>query len=221
MFNDYFQGSASVGDSNQKYYLINQLLEELQFVNISINTKNDILNALEIGLATLYPSLAVTMIEDLEILLDDALERNKIEFHQGGVRILPTSTSERVKFVGTTLKYRNFLSFLINFTNKGSKSQLVRNAATREEENSLVLEYYAFLSYNYALFLLEKDASRTICPTTEEIYLISANVFDRAYELDKEFIICSNVSELEAHYFACIKLLVDGHFKEPSNLIAQ
>ena len=213
MLNEYFHGSVPVVDLKQKHNLVNQLVEELQFANIQVNIKKDLLNVLEIGLTTLYPSIAVSMIEEIELLLEKLLESNSIEIYNGKIRTIPTSTCERLNFLNGNLEFRNFISFLINFTNKESKRQLVRNLNSKEEENSLLLEYYAFLSYNYALFLLEKGTRLAIIPTIEEMNLISANVFERAYELDKEFIICSNVHELEKNYFACIKLLVDGYFK--------
>lgn len=212
MLNDYIQRSLSVAKSNKSIILFKLFIEEILQADVRITTKRDLLNALDIGFSTFYPEMAISMIEENELLLDNMIEEGILVLNQEGCNIVPFTTEERLKFHLEKFEFRKFLSFLMKFTNKRAKQQLVRSVKSIEEKNSLLLEFYAFLSYNYALFLHEKEIETPIYPNLDEINLISINVFERAYDLEKEYIVCSNVMELEKNYFACIKLLVDGYF---------
>lgn len=214
MINDYIQRSLSVAKSNNCIVLLKLFIEEILQADVSITTKEDLLNALDIGFSTFYPEIAITMIEENELFLDNMIDEGILVLCQEGCSILPSTVQERSRFHMEKFEFRKFLSFLIKFTNKRAKQQLVRSVKSKDEKNSLLLEFYAFLSYNYALYLHEHEIKTPVYPTLDEINLISANVFERAYDLGKEYIVCSNVNELEQNYFACIKLLVDGHFSK-------
>lgn len=214
MNKDYFQRALSVVDSASTSILFKLLVEEIQEAEVNVFTKEDLLNALDIGLSTFNPELAIALIEENELLLEKMIEDGILELNEKGCNIVPSTPDERSKFHMEKFEFRKFLSFLIKFTNKRAKQQLVRSGKSKEEKNSLLLEFYAFLSYNYALYLHEQEIETPIYPTIDEMNIISANVFERAYDLDKEYIVCSNVTELEKNYFASIKLLVDGHFRK-------
>ncbi len=217
MSNSYFQRSVSKAKCEDDILLIRILLEQLQDSEVHLVSKKDIVNGIEIGLSSFYPHLAIKLGDKLEEIIQQMFFDNIISFQEDMKKIwvMPASLEERLKFKRLQFfEFKKFINILIKFTNKRAKGQLVRNAKDKDEGNSLLLEFYAFLSYVYALYLFELGSTIPIYFRAEKINEIADNLFERAYELDKEFIVCCNVSELIKNYFICIKYLVDSYFPE-------
>lgn len=217
MSNSYFQKTAYKVESEDKILLVRIFLEQLQDAEVQLVSKEDIVHSVEIGLSSFYPHIAINIGENLDVIIEQLLLTNVISFQKDSKKILviPASLEEKLKFKRLEFfEFRQFISFLIKFTNKRAKAQLVRNAKSSDEKNSLLLEFYAFLSYVYALYVYELGSTVPIYFKAEKINEIADNLFERAYELDKDFIVCSNVTELVKNYFVCIKFLVDSYFPE-------
>lgn len=217
MSNFYFQGSVSKADSEDKTVLIRIFLEQLQEANINIVSKEDVINAIEIGLSSFYPYIAISIGEKLDDIIEKMIKNNIINFTEENkkIQVIPASLDEKLKFKRVEyFEFKRFISFLVKFTNKRAKAQLARNVKSVDEKNSLLLEFYAFLSYIYALYVYELGSTVPVYFKAEIINDIADNLFERAYEMDKEFIICCNVTELVKNYFVCIKFLVDSYIPE-------
>ena len=216
MSNDYFQEPLSKGsEDTTKIILIKLLIEQLQQTPIEISSKADLIYALEIGLFTFYPPLTLQFNDQLENFIDYLMITNQLTINKEDFWLLPTTINERLQFKRiNSFEFKKFITFLIKFTNKRAKGQLIRNATSKKEENSLLLEFYSLLSYTYSIYLNEIGSTAPIQLNLKGINIVSANLFEKAYDLEKEFIVCSNVNELVKNYFVCIKFLVDSYFPE-------
>ena len=217
MSNKHFHPSHSVPETTNEIILVKLLLEQLLFSDIKVNIKDDLIRAIEIGIATFYPTLAIHLEERIEPIIDYLIFNNLLGLNEGkeGFWTIPTTFEEKLSYQRiNAFEFRKFISFLFKFTKRRAYNELVRNTSTKEESNSLLLDFYAFLSYTYALYLNEIGSSIPIYLSSKAIYNVSCNLFEKAFDLDKEYIVCCNVTELVKTYFVCIKFLVDSYFPE-------